>query len=196
MKKRVKVDLSWRVWSLIIGLFILIGFIGLSFAYGGTTPPIMGHSAGEVSGVCLSDGTNCPSLDSGKKMVAYYAPKSTRGNTTVIPESVIIDYCGDDDGCEVRLVMYDWDGTNRSASREFLVYYNSQTKNWRSSADLSGTNNDGLVNSVSNHLFYAWDCYFTDATYSNWNSKDDNLDFGLLSWNTAYNAECRLFIYD
>jgi len=50
MKKSVKVDLSWRAWSLIVGLFILIGFVGLSFAYGGTSPAIHGHSAGEIEG--------------------------------------------------------------------------------------------------------------------------------------------------
>jgi hypothetical protein len=50
MKKRVKIDLSWRAWSLIIGFFILIGFVGLSFAYGGNTPSVMGHSAGEIEG--------------------------------------------------------------------------------------------------------------------------------------------------
>ncbi len=193
MKKSVKVDLSWRAWSLIVGFFILIGFVGLSFAYNsGASPSVMGHSASEIEGVCLSDGTNCPNLDSGKKMVAYYAPKSTRGNTTVIPESIVIDYCGDDDGCSVRIVMYDWDGNNRSASREFLVYYNSKNKNWRSSSDAYGKNNDSAVS----HLFYVWDCYFTDGTYSNWAGKDENLDFGLLSWKTDFNAECRLFIYD
>jgi len=50
MKKRVKIDLSWRAWSLIVGFFILIGFVGLSFAYGGTSPAIHGHSAGEIEG--------------------------------------------------------------------------------------------------------------------------------------------------
>jgi len=43
MKKRVKFDLSWRAWSLVAGFFILIGFIGLSFADGGTSPSIHGH---------------------------------------------------------------------------------------------------------------------------------------------------------
>jgi hypothetical protein len=54
MKKRVKLDLSWRTWSLIVGFFILLGFIGLSFAYGGANPSVMGHSYGE-----LGIPTNC-----------------------------------------------------------------------------------------------------------------------------------------
>lgn len=47
--KKVKLDLSWRVWSLIIGAFILIGFLGVSYAYGSSSPSIMGHSAGELN---------------------------------------------------------------------------------------------------------------------------------------------------
>ncbi len=54
MKKSVKFDLSWRAWSLIVGFFILIGFVGLSFAYNangiGGNPAIMGHSADEIEG--------------------------------------------------------------------------------------------------------------------------------------------------
>jgi hypothetical protein len=51
MKRSVKVDLSWRAWSLIVGFFILIGFVGLSFAYkSGASPSVMGHSAEEIEG--------------------------------------------------------------------------------------------------------------------------------------------------
>jgi hypothetical protein len=51
MKKSVKFDLSWRAWSLILGFFILIGFVGLSFAYNsGASPSVMGHSASEIEG--------------------------------------------------------------------------------------------------------------------------------------------------
>ncbi len=51
MKRSVKVDLSWKVWSLIVGFFILIGFVGLSFAYNsGAAPSVMGHSADEIEG--------------------------------------------------------------------------------------------------------------------------------------------------
>jgi len=55
MKRSVKFDLSWRAWSLIVGFFILIGFVGLSIAYNangvGGNPAIMGHSAEEISGL-------------------------------------------------------------------------------------------------------------------------------------------------
>ena len=49
MKRSVKVDLSWRVWSLIVGFFILIGFVGFSIAFNsGASPSVMGHTFNEV----------------------------------------------------------------------------------------------------------------------------------------------------
>ncbi len=54
----VKVDFVKKdfVW---IGLLIVFVGISFAYAYGGNTPNVMGHSAGELDGVCLSDGTNC-----------------------------------------------------------------------------------------------------------------------------------------
>ncbi|MCD4771637.1 hypothetical protein K8R30_04465 [archaeon] len=54
----VKIELGkWdSVW--IVVLISLVGF-GFVYGYGGSEPVAMGHSAGELEGVCLSDGTNC-----------------------------------------------------------------------------------------------------------------------------------------
>ena len=55
----VKIDISNRalfVYGVLIVLFLGIGF---GVAFGGNEPTVMGHSAGEIEGVCLSDGTNC-----------------------------------------------------------------------------------------------------------------------------------------
>lgn len=125
--------------------------------------------------------------------VTYVATKAQRGTTVGIPESVLVTYCSDYDGCSMRLGMYDWDGTQRTASREFLFYYNSATRTWRSSSDAAGTNYTG---GVTEHVYQAWSCYFTDGQYSGWtNQGDPNTNFGLLSWD-QYNAECRLSIFD
>lgn len=123
---------------------------------------------------------------------SYVAYKSQRGTTIPIAESTVSTYCGDFDGCTIRLGMYDWDGTQRTASREFLFYYNSGNRNWRASNDNAGTNyNDG-----TQHVYQAWSCYFTDGQYSGWaNQGDPNGNFGLLSWD-QYNADCRLTILD
>jgi hypothetical protein len=89
--------------------------------------------------------------------------------------------------------MYDWDGAGRSASRHTLFYYNPTNKNWRTGNDAAATNNNGATNHAYGPI---WSCYFTDGQYSGWAGLGDNdLDFGLLSWN-QYNAECRLTIID
>ena len=55
----VRIDITNRalfVYGVLIVLFLGIGF---GVAFGGNEPTVMGHSAGEIEGVCLSDGTNC-----------------------------------------------------------------------------------------------------------------------------------------
>ncbi|MBD3252102.1 hypothetical protein GF386_00025 [Candidatus Pacearchaeota archaeon] len=47
---------------LVFGLIVFLIAVGLLFAYGGSDPSEHGHDSGELEGVCLSDGTNCPSL--------------------------------------------------------------------------------------------------------------------------------------
>ncbi len=115
------------------------------------------------------------------------------GYTVAIPEQDIAYLCGDFDGCTLRMGMYNWDGSGRTASRESLFYYNSSTKTWRASAgDTAGLNGNG----VTEHVMQAWSCYFTDGQYSGFSDLGDyNPNFGLLSWNQYY-ASCRLTIID
>jgi hypothetical protein len=123
----------------------------------------------------------------------YTAWNWQRGTTVTIPESTIRDLCGDWDGCTLRLGMYNWDGTRRTASRDSLFYYDNATRTWRASAgDKAGKNN----NQVTEHAMQAWACYFTDGEYISWfNRGDFDTNFGLLSWN-QYNATCKLTIID
>jgi hypothetical protein len=124
--------------------------------------------------------------------ISYSAGKSSRGSTINISESVIETYCGDFDGCTIRLGMNDWDGTGRTASREFLFYYNNSNRNWRASNDAAGRNDDN----TTQHVYQAWACYFTDGYYTDWtNNGDYNTYFGLLSWN-QYDANCYITIID
>jgi len=123
----------------------------------------------------------------------YTAWNWQRGTTVEIPETTIRDLCGDWDGCTLRIGMYNWDGTLRTASRDSLFYYNTSTKNWRASVgDKAGTNN----NHTTQHVMKAWACYFTDGEYNSWTNRGDfDTNFGLLSWN-QYNATCKLTIID
>ncbi len=51
MKKGArKIELGWRLWSLIIGALILIGVAGFSYATNSGNPAIMGHTADEIAG--------------------------------------------------------------------------------------------------------------------------------------------------
>lgn len=53
------IKIEKRFAYIIIGLLVLIfGFLVVN-AYGGNQPSVMGHSAGEIDGVCKSDGTDC-----------------------------------------------------------------------------------------------------------------------------------------
>jgi hypothetical protein len=117
----------------------------------------------------------------------------SRGTTVAIPEKTVYDLCGDWDGCTLRMGMYNWDGTYRTASRSSLFYYNRWNKTWRAERDdRYGTNN----NNVTEHVMHAWACYFTDGEYISWYNRGDfDLDFGLLSWN-QYDADCKLTIID
>lgn len=125
--------------------------------------------------------------------VTYRAYKWQRGRTIGISTAVIRELCGDLDGCELRMGMYNWDNTGRVASRHSLFYYNNINRAWRASwADRAGSDYNG----VTQHVMNAWSCYFTDGRYFNWsNLGDGSVGFGLLSWN-QYNAECRLTIID
>jgi len=93
-----------------------------------------------------------------------------------------------------------WDGAGRAASREFMLYYNPQNRNWRSftqspvalSLDLEGKDNNSIVEHVNN----SWTCYMTDGEYSNSIGTDTAAGIGLLFW-TQFNAgACWLTIID
>ncbi|MBI2136531.1 hypothetical protein HYU06_05660 [Candidatus Woesearchaeota archaeon] len=203
---------------LLVAVFLLLTFaIAYNSAGTGGTPAVMGHSADELDwskpitmqdklvvnkelevagnvkfNLDLNVEGDIKSKNVGRK--SYYAPKSSRGTTIKIPELEIIDLCGDDDGCEVRMIMYDWDGNLRSASRTFNFFYNKDNKKWRTELnDIEGTNGADGTQHIAGPI---WSCYFTDGKFDNWvDQGDTDLDFGLLSWNQA-DAECRLFVID
>ena len=58
----VTIDISNKAVYSLIAIVLVLGIGGIAYAYDGNSPSVMGHSAGELDGVCLSDGTNCPSL--------------------------------------------------------------------------------------------------------------------------------------
>jgi hypothetical protein len=124
--------------------------------------------------------------------MTYVASNNQKGNTVSVPTADITRLCGDMDGCQARIGMYNWDGTGRVASREFLFYYNPQNRAWRVSAgDLAGTDANTIVEHVNN----SWTCYMTDGEYLNSAGTDAKQGFGLLV-RTQYNADCWLTLID
>lgn len=132
-------------------------------------------------------------IDSDQGRKTYQAERTNRGNSVDISEEEIEKYCGDRDGCSIRVGMHNWDDTGRVASRETLFFYNRRNNAWRVAwNDLAGTN----ANNVTEHVLQAWSCYLTDGRYRGWaDQRDGDTYFGLLSWN-QYNADCFLTIID
>ncbi|WP_163835258.1 hypothetical protein [Spartinivicinus ruber] len=126
--------------------------------------------------------------------ITVFASNNLRGTTFIIPQRLVDEFCGDVDGCKLRMAMYNWDGTGRTASRSNLFYYNSTNHVWRAEkGDKQGTDVDG----TTQHIMQSWSCYFTDGSYDNWkNVGDSEPGFGLLSWNQFNAEECRLTIID
>ena len=49
------------LWLLSAIMVFLVG-VGYVIAFGSGDPTTMGHDSGEIQGVCLTNGTNCPAL--------------------------------------------------------------------------------------------------------------------------------------
>jgi hypothetical protein len=63
----MKIEVNKKVFMFVLGtMFLLAG--GLVYAYGGSSPAVVGHSSGEIelpSDICRTSGSGCPSRLSG-----------------------------------------------------------------------------------------------------------------------------------
>lgn len=151
----------------------------------------VGHEMESPPTRTTSEGVPYPVAPTSRDRVFFSVTKAERGTTKLVPHDVISKYCGEMDGCTIRLGMYDWDGTGRVASRESLLFYNRVNHAWRVSLnDRAGTDYNG----ATEHLLQAWACFLTDGKYQSFgNPTDAEEGFGLLSWN-QFNADCWLTI--
>ncbi len=49
--KKVRFEVGWHLYSLIIGFIIVALALGVVYAYGGTNPVVHGHDSGEIGGL-------------------------------------------------------------------------------------------------------------------------------------------------
>jgi len=170
MKKRVKIDLSWRAWSLILGFFILIGFIGLNFAYNSeVSPSVFGHTIDEIE-VINPDGSttsleqyiedkisgikgySCDSTpiynsmtltDSrGNTGINYYDDKYKHSNgIKPVPAS-----CKTDAGCTIKQEIFDSKGLKLTRQYQYIQYSSNK---WWSSYTTAGAYLNGDTTSTN-----------------------------------------------
>jgi hypothetical protein len=130
----------------------------------------------------------------GSDRFTVFVSRARRFTTVPIDHAKLSEFCGDLDGCSVRIGMHNWDDTGRIASREFLFFYNTHNGNWRSAvgaSDAAGSDKNNVVE----HVNQSWSCYMTDGEYLNQASSENATGFGLLSW-SQYNADCVLTVID
>lgn len=160
--KRRRIDLSLRAWSLIVGFFILIGFVGLSFAYNlGVSPSIMGHTMDEISVVDATG--NTVSLEqyiedkiSGIKQSEYSCDSTPLYDSMSLVESngetgikyndpnynynkgikTIPASCKTDAGCTIKQEIYGSTGLILTRQYQYIQYSSNK---WWSSYKTAGT---------------------------------------------------------
>ncbi|WP_420011726.1 hypothetical protein [Tateyamaria sp.] len=123
--------------------------------------------------------------------------------TKLIDAADVARLCGDGDGCEIRLAMSNYDPNNPApASMIAWLFCDATCTYWRTSAQLLDTKTGERKigtddNKVINHVLQAWDCYFTDAEYTNRVGTDNLVGFGLLKWIDEYpSSDCSVTIID
>ena len=162
--------------------------------------------------VSIVDGATSRHARSLRKYVARAAfdPTYTSFNTAsrivALPQHVLIDYCADEEGCELSLSMtrgIDPPGTQSLGPLKW--YYQPSSGRFRSA--VSGVRGEFHVygegadaNGVFDHSLKVANCYLTDADYTlgTNNSVDDAAGFYLLNHvsNPAFRGDCELSIVD
>jgi hypothetical protein len=136
----------------------------------------------------------------------YHQVTSTHFSSAPIPHNVILEYCGDIEGCEITLGIRQWTSSiyTAMASRTFRFYYSQVpygTGRWYRrdyyANDFNAVDGDG----TESHIVRVWHCHFSDHAYvSSAAQNDGDLSLHLLSWNNdGHNFSgrtCEITIYD
>lgn len=164
------------------------------------------------------DGANSSYLvDRGRYLVeAHHSGFHPTRRWVSIPESVLVSYCGDEDGCTVRMGMRNWEGPagnprTSTSMGPFSFYYGDSINGvhtWRRAETVTAPNASQIWHAVQgvdgdgavSHVAQDHDCYFTDATYPlGTGAITDAPGMGLLNYDAnsgAYSPVCWLVIDD
>jgi hypothetical protein len=100
--------------------------------------------------------------------------------------------CQDEDGCEVRLGVANWDGNDRLSVYYHGIFSISLTNNTWFMADPNSTSSGTDNNNSVEHVGAYGCCYFTDGAYSwngsSWSATDNAIGFGLLKYTNCGNS--------
>jgi len=193
---KFEINVEKRHLYILSVLVVLIG--GVLFVKGQSSG--FGHGAEDVYVIYGEEEKNLQELfDEIKESerITYTVSKEERGTSLIIPEEDVARLCSDEDGCRVRIGMYDWNGNEKVAYRGNLVYYNEATGGWYAGewgfTDKSGVNGDGAHDNLA---VDAWNCYFSDGLHEDYvKIKDEDRNFGLVAWKHE-NSGCWLTIID
>jgi hypothetical protein len=84
---KININFSNKAFYLLVSILGLLAITAVVFAYGGSTPAVMGHSSGEIEGTCIS----------------WLSDEADTSNHLVIDSSKI---CTDEDGCSISIHRY------------------------------------------------------------------------------------------
>ncbi|MCO6449627.1 MAG: hypothetical protein J5I90_02450 [Caldilineales bacterium] len=142
----------------------------------------------------------------------YVVEAQDGGNSpysAAVDDGLLVQLCGDFDGCEITLGMRDYDKPNRGAGDMAtigpFVFTIAETRpngqRYWDNRNQGGGNNAGWDgNNGVEHVLNAFDsCYFTDGRYLAGSGSDPGLGFSVLNWSGGYTATdmvCVLIIND
>jgi hypothetical protein len=141
-------------------------------------------------------------------------------DTVPLDDALLLQLCGDEDGCTFTLGMRNWEPTRPTDAKAMLASVGParfsisptvdgkrwwSSRNWTGGAGVASPADSSVASDAQdgnggiNHVARAWDCYFTDTQYVNAVANDTQLGFGLLNWHAQYlstDMTCVLIIED
>jgi hypothetical protein len=118
---KININFSNKTFYLLVSILGLLAITAVVFAYGGSTPAVMGHSSEEIR--------NCATYDN-----------PTAGYMRVD----ISEFCLDEDGCMFSIHRRSSGDFSYGLPAEFFYQFEGTNKWGMSQASRSGTNGDGI----------------------------------------------------